>query len=1126
MSDAAAAEFAYRSLEEGLAAAQQARAAGRLDAALAIYATLRTAFADRTHPHQHAAALLLDAARYDEADALLNAAMALFPTEVALFIDSAWLAHRRRDVDEAVRRWDRVREQFPDHPVGYTGAVVTLRDAGRLDAAEALLAQACARFPDDPAPVIELAWMAMVRRDWPLAIQRWETVRARFADHSPGYTGGALAQREAGHLAEADALLRDAIGRFPNQPQPLIDHAQLAAIQRQFPQAVERWDAVLARFPTQLEAYTGKASALREMRRFDDTEAVLTAAMALFPGQPSVVIEHAWITHFRRDWGAAVERWDNVRALFPDMSVGYTGGAIALREAGRAAEAEALLLDAERRFPQAIDPPRERAALAQARQDWEEASRRWAVVRERFPAEPAGYLGGAVCLREMARVDEAGALLQEAVQRFPDQAGPALELAWLNNRRRDFDAAIPVWDRIRRDFPNQVMGFTGGAQALRDSGRKAEAKALLETAQARFPTAAEPTIELGWLALTDRQFLEAEQLFAQVCANFIDQPVGPLGLGRAQTGLGRFDEAESALRSAQQRFPWFELYASDLNAMADRRREWAERQAADPAPSAQPAADPTTAERLPAMPAADPARVDPKLRDFVMRFESLGGSGAGWEFGMVQRACGAEPMGLLRWADMPFEMLVGALEQRFVDVGHPDMTELFVTPDANGVAEYCSRDLRGMMAMRTFVAQASVTQTEMFEAMCRRLQYHASKLIQDLTQGGRIFVYRLTDRNLTRDELARLHAAMRAFGENTLLFVRLADDAHPDGMVETVAPGLMIGYMDRFIASRWNDIGELPMESWLSVLGNADAQRSGPEIAALPTPAVVAKPAELKVVLCGYHNAHLIGMILTRLPPLKGRISYLRIDPGPDIDTIVARLPPRHLETADVYFEESMVGNADTRRRLRESLPGRCDFRSFPTPHMTAQWPFLGRDDRLVPDPPVYNGGRYANTDRIAARLAGIEMTDDALFDAYMEMTEADPVDMDAQFAADMRRWQAEDERHDVKLSAFIEREFRAQRLFTTPNERGTGIVREVADQLLQAPLLRDIVDPTVMRAALDRLTHGWLASRQELPVHPRAARHFGLSWWDPDMRYRMLGTHFTFREYIVRYIRWSPWLA
>lgn len=241
---------------------------------------------------------------------------------------------------------------------------------------------------------------------------------------------------------------------------------------------------------------------------------------------------------------------------------------------------------------------------------------------------------------------------------------------------------------------------------------------------------------------------------------------------------------------------------------------------------ADPAADRGVAASMQAQiapaPKPDAATVDRRVHDLVMQFENLGGRGLGCEFGIFQRDCGAEPLGLLRWADMPYEGLVSALQSRFDGVGTPEQTELFTTAISGGRGEYCTRDRRDMMFMRAFVYQDEVPFDKMYAASCRRLQFLARKLINDLEQGSKIFVFRLTDRNLTEPELGRLHVAMRAYGDNSLLYVRYADAEHPNGMVELAKPGLLIGYIDRFKMSPTGELSAAPpTASWLRICQNA-----------------------------------------------------------------------------------------------------------------------------------------------------------------------------------------------------------------------------------------------------------------------------------------------------------------
>ena len=72
-------------------------------------------------------------------------------------------------------------------------------------------------------------------------------------------------------------------------------------------------------------------------------------------------------------------------------------------------------------------------------------------------------------------------------------------------------------------------------------------------------------------------------------------------------------------------------------------------------------------------------------------------------------------------------------------------------------------------------------------------------------------------------ELRRSHAAMRRYGDSTLLYVRHADHAHPDGTVETAAPGLLVGYLDHFGVSPEGRPLPLPVEPWAALCRRAHA---------------------------------------------------------------------------------------------------------------------------------------------------------------------------------------------------------------------------------------------------------------------------------------------------------------
>lgn len=196
----------------------------------------------------------------------------------------------------------------------------------------------------------------------------------------------------------------------------------------------------------------------------------------------------------------------------------------------------------------------------------------------------------------------------------------------------------------------------------------------------------------------------------------------------------------------------------------------------------------------------------------------------GCEFGLFQRACGAEPLGLLRWAEMTPRNLIEVLNARFEGVGTPENTELVIHQTPNGPV-YISRDRNFLMSMHTFVKAKDVEETKFFSESCRRIQYLRDKLMDDLRSGAKIFVYKVTARNLTDEELYAIHAAMRAYGDTWLLALRYACDAFPNGTVRALKPGLMAGYIDRFNVSRAGELLSLPIDSWLAICRAAKALR-------------------------------------------------------------------------------------------------------------------------------------------------------------------------------------------------------------------------------------------------------------------------------------------------------------
>ncbi len=277
-------------------------------------------------------------------------------------------------------------------------------------------------------------------------------------------------------------------------------------------------------------------------------------------------------------------------------------------------------------------------------------------------------------------------------------------------------------------------------------------------------------------------------------------------------------------------------------------------------------------------------------------------------------------------------------------------------------------------------------------------------------------------------------------------------------------------------------------------------------------------------LIAGGAMANVLTEIFRKLPSLQGRLGIRVIDFATPLQEQIATLPPDTLETAMFCWIDNRAGTPEQRDRLRARLPASCTQRTFLTPHFRTPWPFLAADPRARAEPGRYGDARYPQGDRLAYPLASANLPDDVVYLMYEMSVEQEALDLDAQFAKEIRHMRREEAASDIKLAQFIQDNFARKRLFLTPYLPNTPLIRDIAWQMLDRPELHVIAKPEVVAAELDALLEGFVPWDVELPVHARVARHFGLQWWRPEMTYRWFNNYRTYRQYTLDQIRWVQW--
>jgi tetratricopeptide (TPR) repeat protein len=136
------------------------------------------------------------------------------------------------------------------------------------------------------------------------------------------------------------------------------------------------------------EAHRRAILAFSQAGQHDEARACAQAALALFPGNAHMVLTCGYAAQFAGDWETASLRWEQARGLAPDLLDGYVHGAKAYSELGRHDEALALLTAAEAAFPEhRIGLLKCQAYAAEARQDWAAAVRHWRLAQAMMPGD-------------------------------------------------------------------------------------------------------------------------------------------------------------------------------------------------------------------------------------------------------------------------------------------------------------------------------------------------------------------------------------------------------------------------------------------------------------------------------------------------------------------------------------------------------------------------------------------------------------------------------------------------------------------------------------------------------------------------------------------------------------------
>jgi tetratricopeptide (TPR) repeat protein len=314
---------------------------GNRQRAIEIWNRAHAMFADLAMLSYPTLDLLMRLRLFDEAEELMRQGCARFPTEAHPSEGLALLAYRRGHLEEAICRCEVLRKKYPASVTGYGVAAACLSEAGRDKEAEAILLRGVSARPEDVGLRLEYARIAERRRDWDEALKRWGVVLETYG-HGSGAIGIANALTETGRHDEADKTLKDVLYKWGNDLNIWFAFVKVAQHRQDWEEVARRWAMIRKRFPMEPVVYTHGLGDLLRTSRPEAADEVLREGMEQLPFEPDIWIEYARLAHRRNEWEEAAKRWAAVREHFPVRPEGFDRGADALAAAGKSEEASAV----------------------------------------------------------------------------------------------------------------------------------------------------------------------------------------------------------------------------------------------------------------------------------------------------------------------------------------------------------------------------------------------------------------------------------------------------------------------------------------------------------------------------------------------------------------------------------------------------------------------------------------------------------------------------------------------------------------------------------------------------------------------------------------------------------------
>jgi tetratricopeptide (TPR) repeat protein len=235
------------------------------------------------------------------------------------------IALRRSQWEEALASLDRAIERAGRKPAMLHNRALALEGLGRLDEADATLADAVEGDRDDPRLWTGWGVLALRRDEATLALERFTRAREGYAETRPParwYWGSAWAQALTGHWSEAIATAREGVEQYPAHPVLRTSLGVLLESTGEVEEAESHLRRALSEDPTIPQISKNLGDLLYRAARWEDAEEAYRRAATLAPTLgDDLFFKLGNLACRRGDLGAARHHWEEALLINPSHAL-------------------------------------------------------------------------------------------------------------------------------------------------------------------------------------------------------------------------------------------------------------------------------------------------------------------------------------------------------------------------------------------------------------------------------------------------------------------------------------------------------------------------------------------------------------------------------------------------------------------------------------------------------------------------------------------------------------------------------------------------------------------------------------------------------------------------------------